>query len=87
MNIVQVNHIEDQWKRRYTFKVPDGVKLKKGTIVRVKIRGGEEKIAICITDSHVIDDEEVLQMVTGGNNICSKVTAIFTAVNLEWEDK
>lgn len=87
MNIVQVNHIEDQWKCRYTFKVPDGVKLTKGTIVRVKIRSGEEKIAICITDSHVIYDEEILQMVTGGNNICSKVTAVFTAVDLEWEEK
>ena len=73
MNIVQIEH--KGYPVRYTFKVPDGVKLHKGDIVQVKNKRGYH-IVECVTDSHEID-EELLDMIMDGKQVTASVTGIY----------
>lgn len=83
MNIVQINHFNDYIGKRYTFRVPEGIELKKGDVVQVKTRNGKKQLATCVTDSHIIEDEELLLMVTGGNKVCSDVIGVYNLVTFE----
>lgn len=40
MNIVQVNFINSITQKRYTYKVPNGISLNKGDIIRVRNKDG-----------------------------------------------
>ena len=70
-NIVLVTHIEDSFKSKYTFKVPNDIKLHKGDMVWVKTRHGN-KIACCKTDSHVVADE-IAEALAGFRKVTGEV--------------
>ena len=73
MNIVQIEH--KGYPVRYTFEVPEGVRLHKGDIVQVKDKRGYH-IVECVTDSHEVD-EELLDMIMDGKQVTASVTGIY----------
>ena len=73
MNIVQIEH--KGYPVRYTFEVPEGVRLHKGDIVQVKNKRGYH-IVECVTDSHEVD-EELLDMIMDGKQVTASVTGIY----------
>lgn len=73
MNIVQIMH--EGYPVRYTFEVPEGVRLHKGDIVQVKDKRGYH-IVECVTDSHEVDDE-LLDMIMDGKQVTASVTGIY----------
>lgn len=73
MNIVQIEHKGSPV--RYTFEVPEGVRLHKGDIVQVKDKRGYH-IVECVTDSHEVDDE-LLDMIMDGKQVTASVTGIY----------
>ena len=85
MNVVQVVHINGYCVsgQRYTYKVPNSIKLEKGDYVRVKDHDGSVKIALCASASHKIDDTDMLHMVSGGKNIRSWVTGVYALLECE----
>lgn len=78
MNIVQVNFINGI-AQRYTYKVPNGISLKKGDIVRVRNKDNKEAIAVCVTDSESLSDNAV-DMVMGGLDVLSSVIGVYNLV-------
>lgn len=73
MNIVQIEH--KGYPVRYTFEVPEGVRLHKGDIVQVKNKRGYH-IVECVTDNHEVDDE-LLDMIMDGKQVTASVTGIY----------
>ena len=73
MNIVQIVH--NGYPVRYTFEVPEGVKLHMGDIVQVKDKRAYH-IVECVTDSHEVD-EEMLDMIMDGKQVTASVTGIY----------
>ncbi len=87
MNIVQVNFLNDYSNKRYAFNVPDGIKLKKGQLVRVEIKrrnGHKEAVAECVTDSHVVTDE-IVDMIMQGMKVISSVIGAYTLIKFDDE--
>lgn len=82
MNIVQVNFINGIAQRRYTYKVPNGISLKKGDIVRVRNKDGKEAIAVCVTDSENLSDNAV-DMIMGGLDVLSNVVGVYNLVKFQ----
>lgn len=82
MNIVQVTLFEDTTKKRYTYKLPNDITLKKGYIVRVRNSDGREVPATCVTDSEVLSDNAV-NMVMGGKNVCSSVIGMYSYMDFK----
>lgn len=72
MNIVQVNLIEDKYKKRYTYKVPNNITLSKNDVVMVKNQNHSEHTAICVTDSEDLSDNAI-DMIMGGTEVLSEV--------------
>lgn len=77
MNVVQVTLFEDITKKWYTYKVPEGIRIKKGYIVKVKNRDGREIPAVCVTDSEELSDNAV-NMVMNGEKVVSSVIGMFS---------
>ena len=73
MNIVQIMH--KGCPVRYTFEVPEGVKLHQGDIVQVKNKRGYHSVE-CVTDSHEVDDE-LLDMIMDGKQVTASVTGVY----------
>ena len=82
MNVVQVNLFEDQNKKRYTYKVPGGISLKKGYIVKVRNRDGRELPAVCISDSEELSDNAIA-MIMSGERVTSNVIGIFSYMDFD----
>lgn len=82
MNIVQVNFINNITQKRYTYKVPNGISLKKGDIVRVRNKDNKEAIAVCVTDSESLSDNAV-NMVMGGLDVLSSVIGVYNLVEFQ----
>ena len=81
MNIVQIMH--KGCPVRYTFEVPEGVKLHQGDIVQVKNKRGYH-IVECVTDSHEVDDE-LLDMIMDGKQVTADKAGIVVLNVLEGE--
>ena len=81
MNIVQIMH--KGYPVRYTFEVPEGVKLHQGDIVQVKNKRGYH-IVECVTDSHEVDDE-LLDMIMDGKQVTADKAGIVVLNVLEGE--
>lgn len=79
MNVVQVNSIT---QKRYTYKVPNGISLNKGDIIRVRNKDGIEAIAVCATDSENLSDNAV-DMVMGGLEVLSDVIGVYNLVKFQ----
>lgn len=74
-NIVQVEHLNDNGlftKKRYTFNVPDDVKLQKGDLVLCETKHGNPSVARCVTDSVFVSDK-ILDAIMSGKKVISKV--------------
>lgn len=82
MNIVQVNFINSITQKRYTYKVPNGINLNKGDIIRVRNKDGKEAIAVCITNSENLSDNAV-DMVMGGLDVLSDVIGVYNLVKFQ----
>lgn len=82
MNIVQVNLYEDPTKKRYTYKVPAGICLKRGYIVKVKNTNGRELPAVCVSDSEDVNDN-VISMIMNGNKPVSSVMGLFSYIDFD----
>ena len=81
MNIVQIEH--KGYPVRYTFEVPEGVRLHKGDIVQFKDKRGYH-IVECVTDSHEVDDE-LLDMIMDGKQVTADKAEIVVFNVLEGE--
>ena len=81
MNIVQIEH--KGYPVRYTFEVPEGVRLHKGDIVQVKDKRGYH-IVECVTDSHEVADE-LLDMIMDGKQVTADKAGIVVLNVLEGE--
>lgn len=79
MNIVQVNFINSITQKRYTYKVPNGISLNKGDIIRVRNKNGKEAIAVCVTNSENLSDNAV-DMVMDGLDVLSNVIGVYNLV-------
>jgi hypothetical protein len=82
MNIVQVNFINSITQKRYTYKVPNGISLNKGDIIRVRNKDGKEAIATCVTDSENLSDNAV-DMVMDGLDVLSDVIGVYNLVKFQ----
>ena len=82
MNIVQVNFINSITQKRYTYKVPNGISLNKGDIIRVRNKDGKEAIAVCVTDSENLSDNAV-DMVMDGLDVLSDVIGVYNLVKFQ----
>lgn len=82
MNIVQVNFINSITQKRYTYKVPNGISLNKGDIIRVRNKDGKEAIATCVTDSENLSGNAV-DMVMGGLDVLSDVIGVYNLVKFQ----
>lgn len=82
MNIVQVNFINSITQKRYTYKVPNGISLNKGDIIRVRNKDGKEAIAVCVTNSENLSDNAV-DMVMGGLDVLSNVIGVYNLVKFQ----
>ncbi len=82
MNIVQVNFINSITQKRYTYKVPNGISLNKGDIIRVRNKDGKEAIAVCVTDSENLSDNAV-DMVMDGLDVLSDVIGVYNLVEFQ----
>lgn len=80
MNIVQVRLVEDKNAKRYTYRVPENLQLKKNDVVRTKNINGKECIAICITDSENLS-ENAIDMIMSGNEVKSDIIGIYEFKN------
>lgn len=83
MNIVQAKFFNEN--KRYTYKVPQGTKIKKDTLLKVENkRTGGLDIVKAVTDSAVVD-ENVLDMIMQGKNVLSRVVGFYTLTVLnQW---
>lgn len=83
-NIVQVNLFEDPSKKRYTYKLPLGITLKSGYIVKVRNANGRELPAVCITNSEELS-ENAVEMVMGGpeHKVTSSVVGIYSYMDFD----
>lgn len=86
MNIVQANLIESYSQKRYTYKVPEDITLKKNDIIRVRNKNGKngkeiikEIIMVCVTDSENLSDNAV-DMVMDGLDVLSDVIGVYNCV-------
>lgn len=75
MNIVQVVHIGGVGTR-YTFKVPEGIRLEKGQMVQVKDKHGYH-MCECVTDSYDLD-EYAIDMIMNGKKVTAAVTGVYS---------
>lgn len=82
MNIVQVNFINSITQKRYTYKVPNGINLNKGDIIRVRNKDGKEAIAVCVTNSENLSYNAV-DMVMGGLDVLSDVIGVYNLVKFQ----
>lgn len=82
MNIVQVNFINSITQKRYTYKVPNGISLNKGDIIRVRNKDGKEAIAVCATNSENLSDNAV-DMVMDGLDVLSNVIGVYNLVKFQ----
>lgn len=85
MNIVQTNLIESCSQKRYTYKVPEDITLKKNDIVRVRNKNGKngkETIMVCVTDSENLSDNAV-DMVMDGLNVLDNVIGVYNLVKFQ----
>lgn len=82
MNIVQVNFINSITQKRYTYKVPNGISLNKGDIIRVRNKDGKEAIAVCVTDSENLSDNAV-DMVMDGLDVLSDVIGVYNYIKFQ----
>lgn len=82
MNIVQVNFINSITQKRYTYKVPNGIGLNKGDIIRVRNKDGKEAIAVCVTNSENLSDNAV-DMVMDGLDVLSDVVGVYNLVKFQ----
>lgn len=71
-NIVQVVHLNEWGSKRYTFNVPDDVKLQKGDLVLCETKHGNPSVARCVTDSMLVSDK-ILDAIMSGEKVISKV--------------
>lgn len=85
MNIVQVKFFNNN--KRYTYKLPMGIKIKKDTLLKVenKKTGGLD-IVISVTDSAEVD-ENILNMIMQGKSVLSSVVGIYTLTVLSQSNK
>lgn len=72
MNIVQIQYPNNVERKRYTFKVPDGIIIRENDVVRVRNRGGNEEIGIAVTDSVDVSDN-IVDMIMSGKEVVSSV--------------
>lgn len=85
MNIVQTNLIESYSQKRYTYKVPEDITLKKNDIVRVRNKNGKngkETIMVCVTDSENLSDNAV-DMVMDGLDVLDNVVGVYNLVKFQ----
>jgi hypothetical protein len=82
MNIVQVNFINSITQKRYTYKVPSGISLNKGDIIRVRNKDGKEAIAVCVTNSENLSNNAV-DMVMDGLDVLSDVVGVYNLVKFQ----
>lgn len=82
INIVQVNFINSITQKRYTYKVPNGISLNKGDIIRVRNKDGKEAIAVCVTNSENLSDNAV-NMVMDGLDVLSDVIGVYNLVKFQ----
>lgn len=82
MNIVQVDFIDSIMPKRYTCKVPNGISLNKGDIIRVKNKNGKEAIAVCVTNSENLSNNAV-DMVMDGLDVLSDVIGVYNLVKFQ----
>lgn len=82
MNIVQVNFINSITQKRYTYKVPNGISLNKGDIIRVRNKDGKEAIAVCVTNSENLSDNAV-DMVMDGLDVPSNVIGVYNYIKFQ----
>lgn len=71
-NVVQVRIAEDKSQKRYTYNVPENVVLSKGDIVCVQNHNGRKTIAICVTDSEYLSDNDI-DMIMNDSQVISNV--------------
>lgn len=72
MNLVQIQYPNNIDRKRYTFKVPDGIVIRKNDVVRVKNRNGNEEIGIAVTSSVDVSDN-IVDMIMSGKDVVSSV--------------
>lgn len=82
MNIVQVNFINSITQKRYTYKVPNGISLNKGDIIRVRNKDGKEAIAVCVTNTENLSNNAV-DMVMDGLDVLSNVIGVYNLVKFQ----
>lgn len=75
MNIIQANVVDGLqiFPTKYTFKVPDGVNIEKGSLLKVE---RYSSIFEAITNSTEVFDE-ALSMITDGKEVTSSVVGVY----------
>lgn len=89
MNIIQariVNSFGDGYGKKYIFKVPDGVSIKKDTLLAAEKNGGKDGIQIvkAVSDSIEVTDE-VLDMIMDGKEVISSIIGAYELHELKPE--
>lgn len=83
MNIVQAEHIGDIYRKAYTYKLPDGVRIEAGKYILVENKQTRSNdIVKTITDSEDVN-ENVLKMIMGEQEVRSKVLGEYVLVPLK----
>lgn len=83
MNIIQVVHLEDVTKTRYTYEVPPYMRINKGILLQVHNKYGKAVVR-SVTDSSDVDDN-VLDMIMEGKKVTAKVTGVYKLLDFEEE--
>lgn len=91
MNIIQariVNSFGDGYGKKYIFKVPDGVSIKKDTLLAAEKNGGKDGIQIvkAVSDSIEVTDE-VLDMIMDGKEVISSIIGVYELKKLKLEEQ
>lgn len=91
MNIIQariVNSFGDGYGKKYIFKVPDGVSIKKDTLLAAEKNGGKDGIQIvkAVSDSAEVTDE-VLDMIMDGKEVISSIIGAYELHELSLEEQ
>lgn len=91
MNIIQtriVNSFGDGYGKNYIFKVPDGVSIKKDTLLAAEKNGGKDGIQIvkAVSDSIEVTDE-VLDMIMDGKQVISSIIGVYELKGLKLEEQ
>lgn len=81
MNIIQVVHLEDVTKTRYTYEVPQNVRIEKGVLLEVHNKFGKAVVRSVTASSNV--DENVLDMIMEGKKVTAKVTGVYKLIDFE----